>query len=97
MATQKDRDMERVAKVLAGQRHTVSPSETVDLFTIEGTATRLRCSDTHVYRLINAGLLRAVDISAPGSPRTKTRVRSDDLQDYIDSRTRGRTPAGDAA
>lgn len=74
-----------------------SPAADVDLFTINDVAERLRCSRDHVYRLINAGLLKVVDISAPGSLRTKSRVRSDDFQDYINRRTRGRVPAGDAA
>jgi hypothetical protein len=43
----------------------------------------------HVYRLISAGELMAVDIGTPGSGRAKTRVRSDDLADYINRNTRG--------
>jgi hypothetical protein len=43
----------------------------------------------HVYRLIAAGELRAVDIATPGAGRTKTRIRGDDLADYIDRKTRG--------
>jgi excisionase family DNA binding protein len=49
------------------------------------------CSDMHVYRLIAAGELRAVDIATPGAGRPKTRIRSDDLADYIERNTRGRT------
>jgi excisionase family DNA binding protein len=49
------------------------------------------CSDMHVYRLIAAGELRAVDIATPGAGRSKTRIRSDDLAGYIDRKTRGRT------
>ena len=48
------------------------------------------CSEMHVYRLIAAGELRAVDIATPGAGRSKTRVRSDDLAAYIDRKTRGR-------
>jgi len=48
------------------------------------------CSDMHVYRLIEAGELRAVDISTPGAERPKLRVRSDDLADYIERNTRAR-------
>jgi hypothetical protein len=44
----------------------------------------------HVYRLIAAGELTAVDIAAPDAGRSKTRIRSDDLADYIDRKTRGR-------
>jgi AAA domain len=38
----------------------------------------------HIYRLIAAGELRAVDIATPGAGRTKTRIRGDDLANYID-------------
>jgi excisionase family DNA binding protein len=48
------------------------------------------CSEMHVYRLIAAGELRAVDIATPGARRSKTRVRSDDLADYINRNTRSR-------
>jgi hypothetical protein len=44
----------------------------------------------HVYRQIARGDLRAVDIASPGAGRTKTRIRSDDLADYINRKTRGR-------
>jgi hypothetical protein len=44
----------------------------------------------HIYRLIAAGELRAVDIATPSAGRTKTRIRGDDLADYIDRKTRGR-------
>jgi len=59
------------------------------LNTIPAAAKHLGCSDTHIYRLIAAGELRAVDISAPGSRRTKTRIRADDLARYIERQTRG--------
>jgi hypothetical protein len=62
----------------------------VRLHTILETAELLGdASESHVYRLIATGALRAVDIAAPGSARSKTRVRSDDLADYIDRQTRG--------
>jgi excisionase family DNA binding protein len=56
----------------------------------EAAADILGCSEMHVYRLIAAGELTAVDIATPGAGRSKTRVRSDDLADYIDRKTRGR-------
>jgi excisionase family DNA binding protein len=62
-------------------------AETVQLLTIPQTSARLNASDNHVYRLISAGELRAVDIAQPGSP-SKTRVRSDDLAAYIEQKTR---------
>jgi excisionase family DNA binding protein len=74
------------------------PQPPLELLTIPVTAGRLGCSLPHVYRLIGAGALRAVDIAEPGSRRSKTRIRSDDLDAYIDRMTRGkRAPAGDAA
>jgi excisionase family DNA binding protein len=65
-----------------------APELPVALLTIAATAVRLGCSDDHVYRLISTGELPAVDISQPGARRSKTRVRSDNLEAYIDSRTR---------
>ena len=62
--------------------------DATDLLTIPITAARLGCSDMHVYRLIAAGQLRAVDIAGPGARRSKTRIRTDDLAAYIESRTR---------
>ncbi len=65
------------------------------LYSIPETAELLgNCSQMHVYRLIAAQALRAVDIGVPGSKKPKTRVRSDDLSDYIKRQTRGvRQPA----
>ncbi len=61
------------------------------LYSIPGIAALLGgCSKMHVYRLIAAGELRAVDTATPGAGRPKTRVRSDDLADYIERKTRGR-------
>jgi excisionase family DNA binding protein len=58
------------------------------VLTVPAAAGRLGCSETHVYRLIAAGVLRAVDIAIPGAGRSKTRVRADDLADYINRQTR---------
>jgi excisionase family DNA binding protein len=85
-----------VATQRRSRRARIPRGDAVDLLTIPVTATRLGASEMHVYRLIASGDLRAVDISQPGSRKTKTRIRSDDLDDYIESRTRT-APAGDAA
>jgi excisionase family DNA binding protein len=72
----------------------------MSLLTIAATAARLGCSDMHVYRLIAGGEFPAVDIAQAGARRSKTRVRSDHVDAYIDRKTRGnrnRAPAGDAA
>jgi excisionase family DNA binding protein len=63
---------------------------TPELLKIAAVAARLGCSDMHVYRLIEAGELPAVDISQPGSRRSKTRVRSDHIDAYISKKTRRR-------
>lgn len=61
---------------------------TVVLHTPAEAGTILRCSEKHVYRLIAAGVLRAVDNRLPGSRKGMTRVRSDDIAAYIDAHTR---------
>ena len=55
------------------------------VLTPQQAADRLGCSKVHIYRLINGGALPSVDISAPGSQRTKTRILLDDLNGYITS------------
>ena len=57
------------------------------LLTIPETAAELRCHKDTVYELIHSKALKAVDIAKPGS-RSKTRVRRDDLIEFIESRTR---------
>lgn len=57
------------------------------LLSITTAAERLDCSRGHVYGLIAAGQLRAVEIKAKGT-RSKTRVREEDLEAFIDSHTR---------
>jgi excisionase family DNA binding protein len=84
MATQTDRRRNR-------------PSPSIHLLTPLAAAERLGCSDMHVYRLISTGELCAVDISLTGAGKTKTRIRSDDLDAYIDARTRRAGPAAGAA
>ena len=60
------------------------PHPPVVLYNIRQVARYLGdVSEDHVYRLIAAGALRARDGSVPGSRRSKTRVRSDDLVAYI--------------
>lgn len=59
-----------------------------NLLTISTAASRLGCSGMHIYRLVAAGELDAVDIAQPGARRSKTRIRSDSLDAYIESHTR---------
>lgn len=68
----------------------------IHLLTPLAAAERLNCSDMHVYRLVSTGELRAVDISLKGAGKTKTRIRSDDLEAYIEARTR-RTGSAESA
>lgn len=57
-----------------------------NLLSVPDAAKVLGCSRTHIYGLIAAGHLRPVEINATG--RSKTRIRSDDLEAFIESRTR---------
>lgn len=68
--------------------HRTGSSSDTGLLTIAATATRLACSDMHVYRLIAAGELDAVDIAQPGARKSKTRVTDASVSRYIQSRTR---------
>jgi excisionase family DNA binding protein len=58
------------------------------LLTVPETAAHLRMDRKTVYRLISSGDLRATDISATKGGRTRTRIRRDDLESFIESRTR---------
>ena len=58
-----------------------------ELLTIDEAAERLRCSKSHIYRLISSGSLGHVDISIPGSGKPKTRIRLRDLASFIQSST----------
>jgi len=68
-------------------RRLPNPSSVL-LLTPAEAGERIRASEAHVHRLIADGELRAVDIAVQGSSRQKTRVRSDDLDAYIEKRTR---------
>ena len=58
------------------------------LLAVPAAAERLGCSENHVYRLIAAGELDAIDIAQPGAKKAKTRVSEANLDAYIESRTR---------
>ena len=58
------------------------------LYTVPAAAEHLGCSEMHVYRLISAGVLAAVDISTPGSQRSKTRISGAEMDRYIERQTR---------
>lgn len=58
------------------------------LLTIPETAEKLGVSERTVQNMIAAGDLRAVDIALSGAKYSKTRVRRDDLDAYIDARTK---------
>jgi excisionase family DNA binding protein len=66
------------------------------LLAIPATADRLGCSENHIYRLIAAGELDAIDIAQPGARKAKTRVSEANLDAYIAARTR-RTGAAPSA
>ena len=58
------------------------------LLTIPQAAERLGIATNTVYKMIASGDLRAVDMSVPGARTSKTRVRDDDLDAFIEGRTR---------
>ena len=72
------------------RRPPAAPS--VTLYTPAEAGDRIRASESHVYRLIADGVLRSVDIAQPGSKKPKTRIRSDDLDAYIETSTRAADP-----
>jgi excisionase family DNA binding protein len=53
------------------------------LLTIPEVAAALRCSESHVRRLIQEGKLATCDISTAGSTLSKTRVKRVALNQYI--------------
>lgn len=57
-----------------------------DLLTIPATAQRLSVQKSTVYRLIRNGDLRAVNIARTGT-KPRMRIRTDDLQKFIEKRT----------
>lgn len=52
-------------------------------YTPQQVADWLNCSKVHVYRLINSGALKHIDIAKPGALRTKKRIREQDLMAYV--------------
>lgn len=62
-----------------------APATRAQLLTIPEAGERLRCSESHVYRLIAVGKLRAIDVAQPGARKPKTRISEHDLAAYIES------------
>lgn len=61
---------------------------TVHLLSVPAAAQRLGVSRDSVYRMIHAGQLAAVDVSTtPGIGRTHIRIRSDEVERLIETRT----------
>jgi len=58
------------------------------LLTIPEAGEKLGVSPNTVYKLIAGGDLRAVDMSSSNAKRSRTRVRADDLEAFIEARTR---------
>jgi hypothetical protein len=59
----------------------------LDLLTMQEAADKLRCSRTHVYRLVQTGQLTATDISTARSKRAKLRIKAIDLHGYLTAST----------
>lgn len=63
------------------------------IYTIPQMADLLSCSRPHVYALISSGRLGSVDISTPGSGRTKLRIRHEDLVAFLNGGEEAEGPA----
>lgn len=61
------------------------PKSHPQLLTIPEAAKALGCSENHIYRLVGRGELRTVDVG--NGRRPKSRIRTDDLADFIDRHT----------
>lgn len=62
-------------------------SQPTRLLSVTAAAGQLDCSRGHIYGLIAAGKLHAVDIAATGT-RAKTRVLASEIEDFIAKSTR---------
>lgn len=65
----------------------MAESSLPQLLSVANAAEVLDCSRGHVYGLIAAGKLRAVETKAKGT-RPKTRVYESDLAEFIEANTR---------
>ncbi|MGO2750293.1 MAG: helix-turn-helix domain-containing protein [Pseudoclavibacter sp.] len=59
--------------------------EAVRLYSVPDAAEHLGVSDSYVYKRIAAGDIRVVELGDAG--RSKRRIRQDDLDSFIESRT----------
>jgi hypothetical protein len=79
---------------IASAGPTVS-AELPGLLTVAEVAAELRYKKVDpVLALIACGALRAIDVSQPGSKKKRWRIRRDDLETFLWSRTKSATPAG---
>lgn len=67
-------------------------ADTAALLTPAQAGKLICASRDHIYRLVADGVLRAVDVARPSAKSSKTRIRRDDLQEYIERMTRGSPP-----
>ena len=84
--------MGSISTLIASEAARSTPSsEAVRLYPVVEAAKVLGVSRGFVYKLINDGVLRAVELGT--NCKSKTRVRADDLQAFIDLRTHGEAGA----
>jgi hypothetical protein len=70
-------------------------AELPGLLTVAEVAAELRFKKVDsVLALIACGTLRAIDVSRPRSKKPRWRIRRDDLETFLWSRTKSPTPAG---
>lgn len=71
-------------RVAPPPKRRADPVTVPNLLSVIEAAHRIGCSRQHVYNLVNAGHLRAADISLHG--RSLLRIREDDLATYVTTR-----------
>ncbi|WP_162794821.1 helix-turn-helix domain-containing protein [Nonomuraea lactucae] len=72
---------------MASDRRKKPPPDQLQLYTIPEAAKVLGVSRSHAYRVVADGDLRVIDVGRRGGRKPMSRVRADDLADFIAGRT----------
>jgi excisionase family DNA binding protein len=62
----------------------MSEDKTQNLLSVDEVAEALGCSKMHVHRLVQAGSLTPVNISVPGTSKTRFRFTTAELQAFYE-------------
>jgi excisionase family DNA binding protein len=77
---------------VSSKRPAKPPLDQLQLYTVPEAAKMLGVSRAHAYRLVASGELRVIDVGLKGSAKPMSRVRADDIAEFIASRTEGTAP-----